>query len=66
MEKLLAEIQKELQKFLIQLQGNKEAEVKLATTGDINKAVENAKKALSHGLTNLLFKELELCLNLKN
>ena len=45
MESLLAVSLKEQEKFLIQLQANKEAEVKLATTKDINEAVANAKKA---------------------
>ena len=39
--------------------GEQEAEVKLATTKDINDAVANAKKHLIHGLTHLHYKELE-------
>ena len=46
--------------------GEQSAEVKLASTKDVNEAVANAQKALSHGQTNHLFKELGLCLNLKN
>ena len=46
--------------------GEQSAEVKLATTADVNKSIENAKKHLRHGLTNLPYKERELCLNLKN
>ena len=58
MEKSFRESLKEQQKFLIQQQGTR-AEVKLATTKDINEAVEMQKKHLMHGLTNLHFKELE-------
>ena len=47
--------------------GEQSAEVKLATTQDVNTAVENAKKAFeSWSNTHLLFKERGLCLNLKN
>jgi malonate-semialdehyde dehydrogenase (acetylating)/methylmalonate-semialdehyde dehydrogenase len=45
MEKNFSGESKKLEKFLIQLQVNKSAEVKLATTKDVNEAVANAKKA---------------------
>ncbi len=46
--------------------GKQSAEVKLATKEDVNKAVENAKMHLKHGRIHLLFKERELCLNLRS
>ena len=39
--------------------GEQSAEVKLASTKDVNDAVENAKELLRHGLISLRYKEQE-------
>ena len=39
--------------------GDQSAEVKLATTKDVDQAVESAKKLLTHGQINRLFLEQE-------
>ena len=46
MESLSAVIQKKWEKFLTQLQGEQESEVKLATTKDVNEAVAKCKKSI--------------------
>ena len=39
--------------------GEQSAQVKLASTEDVNKAIDNAKKYLNHGQTHLRCKEQE-------
>ena len=46
--------------------GEKSAQVKLASTQDVDEAVASAKKLSCHGLTNLHFKEREFYLSTKN
>ena len=56
---------KEQVKYLIQRQVNK-VKVKLASTKDVNQAVENAKKAFEPWASTPPLQRQELCSNLKN